>query len=84
MLTILRKHKGNILVKIIFAFIIVSFAAFFGSGGLRSRSKDIMSEGDSPAVVNGYAISQSRFLSEYDQQMEKLRDMFKDNFPKQI
>lgn len=83
MLTILRKNKQNIIFKIIFGVIIISFAAFFGSSGLRQRSGSVEG-GDAPAVVNGQVISAQRFLSLVNQQTEQYRQLFKDNLPKEF
>lgn len=80
MLEILRQKKESWLVKGVLGFIIASFAIFFGSSTLRQASRS----GQSPAIVNGDPVPGQKYQYVLDQQMEQLRQIFKNEIPLQF
>lgn len=77
MLNILRKHKENLMIKIILGLISIAFIFFFGSSTLRQGN----TETNSPATVNGVRINATKAKYLLNVQMEQLREVFKDKVP---
>lgn len=77
MLTILRKYKENIVIKIILGFIALAFILFFGSSNLQQNN----APANVPAKVNGKNINGLKTNYLLNNQMEQLRNVFKDKVP---
>lgn len=77
MLTILRKYKENIVIKVMLGLIALAFILFFGSSNLGQNS----APANVPAKVNGKNINGLKTDYLMNSQMEKLREVFKDKVP---
>jgi peptidyl-prolyl cis-trans isomerase D len=69
MLSLMRKHAGSWLIKVILGVIVVVFI-FWGVGSYRAQ------RGNQVAVVNGATISLEAYRSAYNQLMEQYRKQF--------
>lgn len=77
MLTILRKYKENVMIKIMLGLIALAFILFFGSANLGQNS----APANVPAKVNSKNINSTKTDYLINTQMEKLREIFKDKVP---
>lgn len=77
MLTILRKYKENILIKVLLGLIALAFILFFGSSNIGQNSAPT----NAPAKVNGKNINGTKTNYLMNNQMERLREVFKDKVP---
>lgn len=79
MLGILREHRNNVLIKIVFGLFILSFAGFFGLSSMGPSQRQT-----SPAQVNGVPISPTKFNYLLSNQMERFKSQFKEEIPKEF
>lgn len=77
MLTVLRKHRDNILIKIVLGLITLSFAAFWGVSSLSPSQQRV----NAPAYVDGEPISPAKFGYLVNSQTEQVKSQFKDQLP---
>lgn len=77
MLNFLRKNKENVLIKIVLGIILVSFAIYFGTTSLDRAAPNAQTA----ALVNGEPISAQKTSFYADQQLERMREIFKDEVP---
>lgn len=79
MLNFLRQKKENILIKIVLAVIILSFAAFFGASSLSPGAR----RAGSPGSVNGQELNATFFAFVLNNKLESARSKLGGKLPEQ-
>ena len=80
MLNFLRQNKENVVIKIVLLVIVLSYAIYFGTTSMQSGSGNVQTA----AFVNGEPISGQKAGYYIQQQMEQIKNIFKDNIPETI